>query len=87
MRAEFGQEVMDFPDIVLSVTVGVKDEVSGGVCESGNQRCAISAIGFVVKHTQVRKLLTEVFQYFPGIVFAPVVNNDHFEIVSHPANF
>jgi len=84
---EFGQEIVDFAHIVLSIAVGVEDEIFGGVIECGNQRSPISAIGFMVDYAQEWKLLAEVFQYFPGIVFAPVVDNDHFEIVSHPANF
>jgi hypothetical protein len=41
----------------------------------------------MVDDSQEWQFLSEVFQYFPGIVFAPVVDNNHFEIVSHPANF
>jgi hypothetical protein len=87
VRPEFGEKIMDFADVVLSVAVGVKDEVLCGVAEPRNQCRTISPIGFVVDDSQERQFLTEVFQYFSGIVSAPVVYNNHFEIVSHPANF
>jgi hypothetical protein len=87
VRPEFGKKIVDFADVVLSVAVGVKDEVLCGAGESRDQSRAISSIGFVVDNPQEWQFLTESFQYFPGIVFAPVVYNNHFEIVSHPANF
>ena len=87
VRPEFGEKIVNFADVVLSVAVGVEDEVLCGVGESGNQCRAITTIGFVVNDSQEWQFLTEVFQNFPGIVFAPVVDNKHFEIVSHPANF
>jgi hypothetical protein len=78
---------MDFADIVLSIAVGVEDEILRGVGEARNQRRAIATIGFVVDDSQEWQFLAEVFEYFSGTVFAPVVDNNHFEIVSHPANF
>ena len=65
---EFGKKIVHFADVVLTVAVGVEDEVLCGVRESGNQRRAISSIGFVVDHAQEWQFLTETFQYFPGIV-------------------
>jgi hypothetical protein len=87
VRSKFGEQIMDFPDIVLSIAVGVKDEVFGRVGESRDQCRAISPVGFVVDDSQEWQFLAEVFEYFSGTVFAPVVDNNHFEIVSHPANF
>ena len=87
IRPEFSEEVMDFTDIILSIAVGVEDEVPGGAGEPRNQRSAISPVGFVVDYFQVWQFPPEVFQNFPGIVLAPVVHDDYFEIVSHPANF
>jgi len=84
---KLGEKIMNLANIVLSITVGIEDEVLCGGGKPCNQCRAISAIGFVVDDSQEWQFLTEVFQYFPGIVFAPVVYNNHFEIVSHPANF
>jgi hypothetical protein len=87
VRPEFGEKIMDFADIVLPIAVGVEDEILRGVGEARNQRRAIATIGFVVDDSQEWQFLAEVFEYFSGTVFAPVVDNNHFEIVSHPANF
>jgi hypothetical protein len=84
---KFSEQIMNFANIVLAISVGVEDEVLCGAGEPRNQCRAISTVGFVVDDSQEWQFLTEGFQYFPGIVLAPVVYNNHFEIVSHPANF
>jgi hypothetical protein len=87
VRTKLGEKIMNLANIVLSVTVGIEDEILSGAGESRNQCRAISPIGFMVDDSQEWQFLSEVFQYFPGIVFAPVVDNNHFEIVGYLANF
>ena len=84
---KLGEKIMNLANIVLSITIGIEDEVLCSAGEARYQCGAIPSIVFVVDDSQERQFLTEVFQYFPGIVFAPVVYNDHLEIVGHPANF
>ena len=87
VRPKFGEKIVNLTDIVLSVAIGVEDDVLCGVSEAGNQRGAITPISVVVDDAQETQLHTETFQNFPGFVSAPVVDNEHFEIVCHLAHF
>jgi hypothetical protein len=51
IRTEFGKKIVNLADIVLPITVGIKDEIFCRVGETGNERSSITAVGFVVNDT------------------------------------
>lgn len=84
---ENGQQVVEFPNIVLTITIGVKNQIFPGVLKSADERRPISQIAFVMNHTKEGQFDGEPIEYGAGFVLASIVNNQDFEIGGDFADF
>src|SRR3954467_1498364 len=81
------QQIVYLSYVVLTVTVGIEDEVLFRARESRDQRGAVSEIALVVDDAQERQFSTQRLEDFSRLVPASVVDNKNLEIISHRSDF
>ena len=73
---ELSQKVVDFADIVLSVSVGIEDQILSGIREAGDERGSISEIPRVVDRADEGQFPGEPVRNGSGLVLASVINDE-----------
>src|SRR5438874_11676476 len=81
VRTEFRKQIVHFADIVLAVAVGVEDQILLRVLEAGNQRSTVAEVPLVMNHAQVWQLDGEPIEDLARLVFAAVIDHQHFEVI------
>ena len=81
VRSQLAEQVMDFTDIVLSVSVRVKNEILASVLESGNEGGPISEIVGMMNGADKGKLSSQTVGNGSRLILASVVNDEYFEVV------
>ena len=84
---ENGQQVVKFPNIVLTVAIGVKNEIFFGVLKSADERRSISQIALVMNDTEEWQFDREPIQHDTGFILASIIDNQDFEIIGDFAEF
>jgi len=84
---ENGQQIVEFSNIVLTITIGVKNQIFSGVFKPADERRPISQIAFMMNHTKEGQLDRESIEHGAGFILASIVNNQDFEIVGDFADF
>src|SRR5947209_5383822 len=71
----------EFAHVVLPVAVRVEDQLLTRVAEPRAERRAVAAVALVVNDPDVRRGAGQFFQHVAGRVGAPVVDDEHLEVV------
>src|SRR5262245_10801804 len=71
---ELRQQTVKFADVILTIAIGVENEILLGVLESADQRCPVSQIVFVMDDAKKRQLDGKPIKNDGCLVFASVVH-------------
>ncbi len=77
------KQLRQFPDIKLSVAVGVEDPFFGRGAETGLEGAAVTAIDGMMHHADIRIRFDESIGNFGGTIGAAIVDDDNFKVVAN----
>src|SRR5262249_46646834 len=86
-RGQLGEQIVNFADIILSIAVGIENEVLAGIGEARNQSRSVPKISRVMNDAQKRHLGSKPVENRAGLIFTAVVDDQDFKVVGHFLHF